>query len=202
MNAPRRGRARLLIAGAALVVVLVGVAFAARALLAPAVKATTPPDGVRVVVSEDKGTGYDAQGGPILLAHPIHTVVYQRTLTDRATVTKLQADVNEPADGRTPLPRCRVDAPNAASMDGAMYTYDFVFTAHGIPVEHAVVSYRCLGASVRRGFAPSLSLSGERGAGPDLWRICPITVWTTDLEPGPDTLHILSGTPVPTLAPH
>jgi hypothetical protein len=76
-------------------------------------------------------------------------------------------------------------------------TYDFTFTAHGTPVEHAVISFRCDGAAVRRGWAPFLALSDERGLGPNWWQIFPATIWPVG---GPYTQTLRIPTPRPNRA--
>lgn len=195
MNALKLGRTRLIVGGAALLVVLAvaSVALAARTLLTPSVTAATPPSAVRVTVSEDTRLSHSANGDQQILAHPIHTIRYQRTITDPVKVRELEALVNEVADGQTPLPTCKVDSlaattPVAPSYIG-MDTYDFVFTAHDTPVEHAVISFRCGGAGVQRGFVPALTLGSEQGLGSNWWQIFPATIWPAG---GPYTtpLHI------------
>jgi len=172
-------------AALALVMAFAGVAFALHGGIGQAaagVTASTPPDAAQVTVTERKGVV--VQGGQVhVVPNPAPVVVYQHTFSDAATVRQIQGWLNEPADAHQALPDCTANAPNANTMDGAAYTYSTTFTAHGVTIERVDVLMRCFGVSIQRGYAPSLILSGEVGAGPNAARISLLTYLPTDLEP-------------------
>lgn len=183
---------RWLAGSAALLVVLglVGVTLALHGGIGQAagVIASTPPDTAQVMVTESKGYTFLQGRREVIVTDPAPVVVHQQTITDMTTVRQLQGWLNEQADAFTALPTCAADAPNASTLDGAAYTYTVTFTVRGVTVERVDVLMRCFGTAIQRGYAPSLTLSNEVGAGPNVYRIIPLTYFPKDLAPGPDTL--------------
>lgn len=185
---------RWLAGGAALVVIVLAFAAVAFALhggigqAAAGVTASTPPDTVQVTVTERRGYTFPQGRQKVIVTDHAPVVVHQQTITDAATVRQFHDWLNEPADAHQALPICTANAPNAATQDGAAYTYTVTFTARGETVERVDVLMRCFGMAIQRSYAPSLTLSNEVGAGPNVYRIILLTYFPKDLAPGPDTL--------------
>lgn len=196
-----RGAARWLAGGAVALVVLglVGVILAlhnAGGAKAAGVTATTPPDAVHVVVTEDATTistvpvttgcptGYTCgTDGPV---QRVHETAYDKTITDAATVQRLQRDLNAPASRPGTLP----DSCKAAALD--LVTYDFTFTAGGQTVEHVVMRTACNSFGIRAGYAPDLTLGTERDG--DIVSVYDVMGITITRVPEPPSVPAFTGT--------